>query len=279
LKNLGTGVQTTNPASLKCVATNATATSEARMAAVWTAGRARYPTLSVSRAALTAHLRALEHHGDDADLYLACACAHADPVAHQLLEHHVFAEVAGFIARVDSSPQVADEVRQQLRERLLVAREGQPPRIAEYAGLGPLGAWVRVAALRLALDVVTGPAPVEFTEAPALAAPNDPELALIRSRYQGAYQEALRDSVQALDVRERTLLRMNVIDGLSVDRLGEVYGVHRATAARWLTRAREHLLDETYRLLSERLKVPLGELRSLTKLLRSDLHLSLQRLL
>jgi RNA polymerase sigma-70 factor, ECF subfamily len=252
---------------------------EARVTRVWTAGRARYPELSVTREALSAHLREFEQHGTDADLYLACGCALADPLALQAFERHVLSEVPAFIARVDPSPHIADEVRQQLRERLLVERDGQPARIAEYAGLGPLGAWVRVAALRLTLDLVAGPPQVELSDAPALAAPSDPELALIRSRYQDTYQTALRDSVQALDTRERTLLRMSAVDGLSVDRLGAMYGVHRATAARWLTRAREHLLDETYRLLSERLNVPLGELRSLAKLLRSELHFSLQRLL
>jgi RNA polymerase sigma-70 factor (ECF subfamily) len=36
-------------------------------------------------------------------------------------------------------------------------------------------------------------------------------------------------------------LRLSFVDRLTVDDLGELYGVHRATAARWLQRACEEL--------------------------------------
>ena len=52
------------------------------------------------------------------------------------------------MARIDSSSQFVDEVKQGLRERLLV---GPPPRIAEYSGSGPLGGWLRVVSVRLAI--------------------------------------------------------------------------------------------------------------------------------
>ena len=44
-------------------------------------------------------------------------------------------------------------MRQRLRERLFVGSDGEPARLASYSGRGPLGTWVRIAAIRLALNL------------------------------------------------------------------------------------------------------------------------------
>src|SRR5579884_1384958 len=98
-------------------------------------------------AAVERHRPAPEHL---ADLYLATACAAGNAAALAAFERTHLSQVAAFVARTDSDPAFAEEVRQRLREKLLV---GQPPRISEYAGQGPLGGWVRVAAVRMALDL------------------------------------------------------------------------------------------------------------------------------
>ncbi len=254
-------------------------TNANRAHAIFVAGRERFGQVELAQDVFVAHLNRLGRHGDDPDLYLACACAEGNQDAHAELERFVFSQVPQFIGHVDASPQTVDEIRQQLRERLLVRRGDQAPRIAEYAGLGPLGAWVRIAALRLALDHASAPRHVDLADVPALASPQDPELAAIRGKYLESYQAALRDAVGALSANERSLLRLSVVDGVSIDRLSELYSVHRATAARRLISAKNHLLQETYRLLGARLNLPIGELRSLAPLLRSQLHLSLERLL
>jgi RNA polymerase sigma-70 factor (ECF subfamily) len=84
-----------------------------------------------------------------ADLYLACGCASQLPAAIAAFERTHLAPVAAIIRRIDSSSDFVDEVRQRLRERLLV---GTHRRISDYAGTGPLAAWVGVAATRLALN-------------------------------------------------------------------------------------------------------------------------------
>src|SRR5439155_27001611 len=83
----------------------------------------------------------------------------------------------------------------------------------------------------------------------------DPETALLRARYASAANEALREAFASLDARERNLLRQHFVDRLSIDDLGPLYGVHRATVARWLERAREALEARTRKLLMERLDV------------------------
>src|SRR5262249_26812555 len=84
------------------------------------------------------------------DLYVACACADGNAAAVAIFEREYLARVVASAARVNRSPDFVDEVRQRLRERLLV---GAAPRIADYNGSGPLAGWVRVAVIRTALNL------------------------------------------------------------------------------------------------------------------------------
>jgi RNA polymerase sigma-70 factor (ECF subfamily) len=219
-------------------------------------------------------------HG--ADLWLACACAQGVPSAIASFERVFLAQVPRFIARVDSSPELADEVRQRLRERLLVGRAGAPPRIASYSGRGPLSGWLRVAAVRLALDQrerASDLAPITDELAAAVSASDEPEVAIVRRRHGAEFQAAVEQAVASLTAQERTLMRLYVSDGKTVDELALAYQVNRGTVSRRLAAARRRILAETYRLLGERLRLSPSELNSLMRAVRSELHLSLSRLL
>jgi RNA polymerase sigma-70 factor (ECF subfamily) len=74
------------------------------------------------------------------DLYLACACASGAPAALEALEATLLPAVAKAIRTLDKTGTLGDEVQQVLRERLLLPRPDGPPRIAGYAGQGPLKA-------------------------------------------------------------------------------------------------------------------------------------------
>jgi RNA polymerase sigma-70 factor (ECF subfamily) len=74
-------------------------------------------------------------------------------------------------------------------------------------------------------------------------------------------------------------MRQQCLDGLSIDDLGGLHGVHRATAARWLQKARETLLKETKKNLMKRLGISLAEVDSILRILQSRLDLSLERAL
>jgi RNA polymerase sigma-70 factor (ECF subfamily) len=243
--------------------------------------RAAWPQVVLDRSLYERHAAGFDP-APHPDLYLACACAHGDPVAIALFDAEVLAHVGEFVRRIDPTPEFRDEVKQALRARLLVGEDGQPPRISQYAGRGPLGAWVRVAAVRAALRLTRGRGdqPLPLADERQLAATGlDPEAALLHARHQADYQAALRDALAALTARDRSLLRMHFVDGLTIDRIGAIYRIHRATAARWLQAAREQLVDETYRRLGERLQLSPAELESLTALVHSQLHLSLSPLL
>jgi RNA polymerase sigma-70 factor (ECF subfamily) len=167
-------------------------------------------------------------------------------------------------------------MRAELRERLLVAAPGGRPRIAQYSGRGALAAWVRIAAVRLAVDLKRALAPVrDAARVPALGDTNNPEVQLLKSRYADEYQSALKESWRNLSVRERSVLRLQYVDGRNIDEIGRMYSVARATAARWIVAARQRILDGMIAILATRLKLDKDEFDSIARLVGRELDLSL----
>jgi RNA polymerase sigma-70 factor, ECF subfamily len=108
---------------------------------------------------------------------------------------------------------------------------------------------------------------------------DSPELAVLKARCRDELRAAFAEALAALSVRERTLLCAHYLDGMTVDDLGRLHGVHRATAARWLDSARGHVLRGVRRHLRHALGLDRRELASAVGLVRSRLDLSLSRLL
>jgi RNA polymerase sigma-70 factor (ECF subfamily) len=216
-----------------------------------------------------------------ADLWLAAGCASGDPVALAGFDANYLAPLGGLLAPTGLAPDQIDEVRQELRRKLLVAEEGQP-RIADYSGRADLRIWLRTAATRAAIDLIRKQRdiPAEDEDLAALPAiADDPELAHLRERYRDELRDAIVQAMTAITPRERLLLKYHYVDGFGIDRLAEIFGVHRTTTARWLNSARESLADHTHRLLIAKLRVTASELRSIARLVESQLDLSVRRLL
>jgi len=221
--------------------------------------------------------------GHAADLYLACACVHGVPRALAAFESAFMSRVPAFLARMNLPADLVDEVRQRLRERLLMPSAGRPPRLAEYSGRGPLASWLCVAAVRAAVDLLRSPAErstggVDPGDA-AIFSGDDPELAYLKQRYRCEVDDALRAGVRALSRQQREVLRLHLEEGLSLDEIGALHRVGKSTAFRWLSDARQQLLAEVRRFLQERLGLTAGEFASLINLVRSQLHISLPDLL
>jgi RNA polymerase sigma-70 factor (ECF subfamily) len=210
------------------------------------------------------------------DLFLACACLGSQPEALTAFESAFITQLEPHVRRYDPSPEFADEVRQILRERFFVWVHGAPPRIAGYSGRGTLGAWVRVAAVRVALRLSIQQR-ARPPEAEAIVGA-DPELQYVRARYKAAFERALAEALGGLEAAERNLLRLHFVEGLTVDGLAPMYGIHRATAARRLAEARERLLVATRARLQEALGISGRELDSLLALVRSWIDINLSSL-
>lgn len=216
-----------------------------------------------------------------AEIYLAVACSTGDPFAIDHFERDVLSQVGRFVGRLHLADHQVDEVRQQLRVKLLT---GANPGIARYSGRGPLAAWVRVSAVRLALDLSDASAhSARESDVAALGAlvsdGNSPEMAAAKNRYRPMFQAAVEESLLSLDARDKTLLRLHYLDGLNIDAIGRVYRVHRATVARWIVAIRERVLENLKAKLAMELRADPSEARSVIALFESELHLSVQRLL
>src|SRR5262249_37599300 len=100
-------------------------------------------------------------------------------------------------------------------------------------------------------------------------------LRVLKARCAVPFRNALREAVDALDVRARLVLKQHYLDGLSTEELGALHGVHRVTALRWLVDARERVATLVERRLQSELKVSAAELESLVRSLRSQIDISL----
>lgn len=253
--------------------------------------RAAWPTVSVSSEAFAARLEQLTRAGQAlpeaahaADAYLAFACAEGDAAAISAFDSDYLSRVPSMVSRIDSSPVLADEVQQILRERLLVS-SGAPAKIAAYGGRGSLLGWLKVAAVRCALELhrarqreASGPLESTDIAADALIA-SDPELEYLHGKYTTEFKEAFAEALLGLDAKQRTVLQLYLADGLNIDKIAKLYAVHRATVARWIADTREVLYQRTSDLLRLRLNITETEFQSIVRLVQSQLDVSVRRLL
>jgi RNA polymerase sigma-70 factor, ECF subfamily len=250
---------------------------ERRLVGCVAAAQAAWPKVAVADERYADHLgmHALDEAGlaglRTSDLYLACACLEGVSDGLVAFDAAFLAAIDVHVHRYDPSPSFADEVRQVLRERFFVWVNGESPRIAGYSGRGALGAWVRVAAVRVALRLSQQRSPTPSLDT---ATAGEPELDYIRDRYRAAFGSGLADALNTLDAEEHKLLRLHFVDGLTIDQLGPLYGVSRSTAARRLADAREQLLRATRERLEELLGISGRELESLVALVRSRIEIN-----
>lgn len=218
------------------------------------------------------------------DLYLAMACATGAPCSIQAFEAHYGPVITRAIASACwSIPERAD-LGQIVRQRLLVSpADGGAPRIATYSARGALRGWVRVVASREVSrlmprahrEVAAG----DDELAELIGADSDPEVAYLKHLYREEFKRAFHAAANALAARDRLLLRQHALDGLTIDQLSTLHGVHRATAARWIDAARQALLAGTQRQLIQRLRLSRSELASVMRLIQSQLDVTLPQAL
>jgi RNA polymerase sigma-70 factor, ECF subfamily len=223
---------------------------------------------------------ALQSHG--AEVFLAWACATGEPAALRIFDDTILAAGCDAIRTIDSNPVFVDEIRQQVRAHLLV-NDGQA-KISTYAGRGALQSWVGVTAVRTALMAKRSQgrkkevSDQDWAGALSLASTGNPELDLLKRQHAECFSQALRDTALALEPRLRSLLSMHFSHGLSIDEIGASYAVHRATAARWVTKAREELMIGTKQRLIERLGISETEVVRVAALVESQIDVSLSQL-
>ena len=263
------------------------------VAAAWARGRAIWTGLDLDEGTFARHLASVAPQDATGalsleglaieDLYLACAAAQQIAGAAGAVGARHGAGIRAAIARVVRGADAA-EVEQQFMDALLVGSVAAPPKIRSYAGKAPLERWLSVAAQRAALmwiraNRAEARARDGVAAEPVLQGQTHPELSFLKERYRGAFQQALKEALERMPEHERVLLRLHLVNGLTVEKVGHMLGVSQPTASRRLAAARATLLEDIKRTLGSRLGVSSEELASLAGLVASRLDLSLSMLL
>jgi RNA polymerase sigma-70 factor (ECF subfamily) len=252
------------------------------------AGRQAWPSLPLDPAVFAQFLRRRGILVDvpaslAADLYLACACeAHTPGSISAFMQAHRLTITAAASA-FDTSPSFVDEVEQRLAEILFVGAAGSGGRIGQYSGQGSLSSWVATAARRIAVRLMKANASGKFVGEEALAkhfsGTADPDLAMLRGQYKLLFDQAIVLALRRLSPRERLILRLHMVEQISMDRIAKMHNVSQPTISRWLQRARVEILRTVRDLVRTEVNLDDGEFDSLLRALRSQVDFSFSRLL
>ncbi|WP_169928682.1 hypothetical protein [Labilithrix luteola] len=220
-----------------------------------------------------------------AELYLACACAAQSSAAIARFEQRYFPVVGRALRRLKVAESVIDDLEGSLREKLFfgdsTSPQKQAPWITDYSGVGPLESWLRTIAVRAALKVVRrNDRNVELDDRALddMDRAPDPELLYLRKMHAPQIEAAIERAMATLSTRERTLVRQHYLEAMGIDAIGKHYGVHRATAARWLAALRVTIARQVRESLAIELSLGDEELESLVRYAARDLDFSVGRL-
>ncbi len=101
----------------------------------------------------------------------------------------------------------------------------------------------------------------------------------MRGKFKEQFQSAFSAALSELTQRERNIMRLRFLDGLSVEHIAGLYKIHRVSASRSFSNARDKLLVATKANLGQQLSLDEPEVKSLMKLLDSQADISLARLM
>lgn len=212
------------------------------------------------------------------DLLLLSACAAGQRGALEVLDARYLRPAAARVCRRHTHLD-PHELVQAVRERLLVG-EG-PQRLRSWRGRGPLSAWLRSVATRVALNALPRERALSLDEeewrsaVEQLTSPSNPELALLEKGRQTELRAALGEALRRLPRREKTVLRLHVFQSLSSDQLARIFHVNAATVRRWIQGARATVLENVRSMLTHTAHWSSSQLDSaLAGISRLDLGLS-----
>ncbi|MBE2250761.1 MAG: sigma-70 family RNA polymerase sigma factor [Myxococcus sp.] len=191
--------------------------------------------------------------------------------------------IEGLARRAAGRAIEASELAQRVRTRLLVAPKGKEARLSTYDGRGRLKSWLATATKLELLQATRGmgQAPTDDLEALSHLAGDQrsPEAHARSKKDARLVSEALRHALAQLAPKERTLLRMRFVDGVSTEELGRLFQVHRTTAQRWIEAAQATIMAAMRAQLAEKARLARGDVDSLVNEVAQSISLHLSQVL
>jgi RNA polymerase sigma-70 factor (ECF subfamily) len=257
-------------------------------------GQNAHPGLVVGEGSWVAHLaRHLHAEGvlsqlaelRAADVHFALACLGGQHTAQTRLHERLRSVSVQALTGIKLGTIALDDVLQDVLSKLLLAGSGEgEAKLATYAGRGPLDGWLRVTVARAALSKLRSRDPDarhsrDEADLVTLVSTDNPQLAALAARCGPEIKRAIEEAAAALPAGDRTLMRLHVLDGLTIDDLAAVYKAHRATMARRLARIRASIFEGTRVRATASLGLGEAEFESLLGVMMSRLDLTLGRIL
>lgn len=197
--------------------------------------------------------------------------------------NRVDALIVGLARRAAGNAIEPAELAQRVRTRLLVSEKNKEARLSTYDGRGRLKSWLWTATKLELLQATRGmgQAPTEDVDelSHLASAQRSPEAAARSQRDAKIVSRALRDALEVLDAKERTLLRMRFVDGVSTEELGRMFQVHRTTAQRWIEGAQAKIMTAMRARLQEQAKLARADVDSLVGDVAQSISLHLSQVL
>lgn len=250
-----------------------------------------YPAVDVaSFATRLGHLiEASQHHIDAitarlADLWLTHGAGAGDATALAELDTVHLRRIPEYLAQLRLAPADVADVQQHVRQRLCTTDgdANREPVLWQYTGRADLAGWLRVIALREGLAHKRREGALAQRHQRAAAgeiAVADPVLRALKTKYRDEFRSAFAAAMQQLEPQARSILRLQVIEQLTLDQIGQALRVHAATASRWLSQARADLHRLTCAQLANQLQLGDDDVESAMRLIASELDASVSRVL
>ena len=248
--------------------------------------RRKYPTIDLSledwlgRAeASGAEFERLCHE----DLFLATACARGSRIAWEYFADDYLPLLRRMAAQAYRQLQESEDLAQEIVTGL-IADQGK---LAGYSGRGSLSGWLRVAVSHAAIDQFRRrrrEVPLEEMAEQegeiALKTPaSDRNGESLDARWGPILAEILAGQIRSLPARDRLILALYYLQGITLKLIGRQFGVHEATASRWLESLRRGIRRRVERELNVRHRLPFKEIAGLWKWAAEQEHLSLEQAL
>jgi RNA polymerase sigma-70 factor len=245
----------------------------------------RFPTVRVSPEAFETRINEilstdLTHGGKDAqaeafsrlhheDLYLAIACAGDDRIAWEYFADDYVPLLRRFAAQACANPGDAEDLAQEIIAKLMNDRE----RLGGYNGRGSLAGWLKVAVSHAAIDRFRRAgrtSSLEGLEQKGVAVSSrnpdsEDREEQMDSQWGIAIGKILQEILSALSLRDRLLLSLYYLRNVSLKDIGRQFGIHEATASRWLEHMRRDIRKQVERELHRKHRLTSSEIQSLWK--------------
>jgi RNA polymerase sigma-70 factor len=248
--------------------------------------RSRYPTIDLAVEDFAERAGAsgvLFERLCQEDLFLATACAHGDRIAWEYFADDFLPMLHRMAAQACRQVQEGEDVAQEIVANLIAERS----KIAAYDGRGSLAGWLRVTVSHAAidrfrrkrkdvsLDEEDGPA----RGGSATASAPDPPEETMDSPWGSVLSRVLESRIRLLPPRDRLILGLYYIENIPLKLIGRRFGVHEATASRWLDNLRRDIRKSVERELCGKHGLRPGEINSLWQWVAEHEQFSLKEVL